>query len=187
MIRKLSGDVFYSGRTETLLKADPSNPTGSIVISITKPWCCGETCRRGSPRQARAPDIRGDVGDRRLLLGAQRASLEQHPALEQGRAEKRIAALNVVGDVRIMDPHQADRLRQMRVRPRLANHLMMEHPPIKRLMLGAYRGERIVSGKIAAGKPTQAQRHIWQSAMNARNRFISDEARGIDNDFAVID
>src|SRR6202167_5533940 len=140
MIRKLSGDVFYNGRTEILLKADPSNPTGSIGISITKSCCCGEACGRGSTRQARAPDIRGDIGDRRLLLGARCARLEQHPPLEQGRAEKRIAALNVVGDIRVMDPHQADRLCQMRVRPRLANQLMMEHPPIKRLMLGAYRG-----------------------------------------------
>src|ERR1700691_5620531 len=151
MIRKLSGDVFYSGRTEILLKADTSNLTGSIGISITKSCCCGETCRRRSPRQASAPDIRGDIGDRRLLFGTRSACLEQHPPLEQSRAEKRIAAWNVVGDVRVMDPHQADRLCQMRIRPRLANQLMMEHPPIKRLMLGAHRGSRIAGGETGAG------------------------------------
>src|ERR1700735_1081798 len=98
MTRKLLGDVFYSGWAERTLKDDRSNPTGSIVISITKSCCCGEASRCGSACQAGAPDIRGDIGDRRLLLGRRRARLEQHPPLEQGRAEKRIAVLNVFGD-----------------------------------------------------------------------------------------
>jgi hypothetical protein len=55
MTRKLLGDVFYSGRTEILLKVDRSNPTGSIVISITKSCCCGKRAAADQPARRVRP------------------------------------------------------------------------------------------------------------------------------------
>jgi hypothetical protein len=55
MIRKLSGDVFYNGWTEILLKVDRSNPTGPIGTLITKSCCCCEASGSGQPARRVRP------------------------------------------------------------------------------------------------------------------------------------
>ena len=48
-----------------------------------------------------------------------------------------------------MDRHQAEWLCQQRVRPRFTNQLVVEGPPIKRLMLGSDGREKMIGTEVS--------------------------------------
>ena len=64
-----------------------------------------------------------------------RGDVEEHPALEEGRAEERIAILDTLLHRVIVERHQAERLDQGRVRAGRRELLMPEDSAIESLML----------------------------------------------------
>ncbi len=87
----------------------------------------------------------------------------------------------------IMDGHQADRLRQERVRPRFTDLLMVEDPPVERLMLRPYSREQVIGLEVSGGHPAKPRCNVGQSAMDPRKLLIGGKAGWIDKDFPSIE
>src|SRR5262249_33930618 len=86
-------------------------------------------------------------------LRHRQVAVEQHAPFEEGRTEKRIALMYPLGDARIMDRHQTDRLCQQRVGTRIADQAVEEGTTIKRLMLGTHSHEEMFRREIFGGEP----------------------------------
>ncbi|MGA2816712.1 MAG: hypothetical protein ABSE67_10515 [Xanthobacteraceae bacterium] len=86
-----------------------------------------------------------------------------------------------------MNRHQADRLRQSRIRARFTQQFVTEGAPIKRLMFRSNRREKVIGAEILGRQHTDSERGIRQAAMETRKPFVCDKARRIDEDFAGVE
>src|ERR1700733_8509902 len=112
-------------------------------------------------------------------------TFEQHLPLQRGRAEQRITLKNLLAQFRIVDGHQAKRLRKRRVRTRQAQGLVQEHPAIKCLVFLADGRGADIDAEMFACNVSEPQRDVWKLRILGSANGIGDEAVGVDDNLAL--
>ena len=103
------------------------------------------------------------------------------PALEEGGAEERIALVHLLGHLGDVHGHQADRLGEQRIGPRVADQAMAEGAAVERLMLAADRDQEMLGVEVLGREPAQPQGRVGQPGIELREHPVGDEAGRIDD------